>query len=80
MHDEPTPDPAERDAEREATVLQMLVSEDGARPWSLAEIERELSFDPSDCLRRLHGARLLHRLQDLYWPTRAALVAEQIKA
>jgi hypothetical protein len=80
MHDEPTPDPAERDAEREASVLQMLLDEDGARPWSFAEIDRELSFDPTDCLRRLRGAGLLHRLEDFYWPTRAALVAEQIKA
>jgi hypothetical protein len=78
MHDEPTP--AERDAERESAILQMLLDEDGARPWSADEIEREVGYDPSDCLRRLHGAGLLHCLQDFYWPTRAALVAEQIKA
>jgi hypothetical protein len=70
MRDEPTRDPVEREA----------TGEDGARPWSFDEIERERAFDPNDSLRCLHGAGLLHRLQEFYWPTRATLVAEQIKA
>ena len=77
MHDEPSPSAPEREAMQDSTILEMLISEDG--PWSAQEIDREVGFDPTDSLRRLYGAGLLHRVKRFYWPTRAAIYAEQIK-
>jgi hypothetical protein len=80
MHDQPTLSPAERDAQQDRVILDMLMLETSHRPWSVDEIARELRSDPTDSLRRLYGGGLIHRLEQFVWASHAAVVAEEITA
>jgi hypothetical protein len=70
--------PAEEDGQTDSAVLALLLYSDSQRPWSVEEVEREIGRDTDDSLARLYGAGLIHRLKRFVWPTRAAVVAEEI--
>jgi predicted transcriptional regulator len=52
------------------------------RPWTIDEIAREVdgaeTAHPEDSLRRLYGAGLIHRHDGFVWPSRAAVIADEI--
>ena len=77
MRDEGTPAQDEDLVDR--TILVLLL--DRERPWpcSAGELRRELGYDPSDGLARLHGAGLICRLGEFAWPTRAATRADELE-
>jgi hypothetical protein len=81
MQQERTLDPAEKQAMTDSAILGLLtVPELSLRPWSVDEVEREIGKETTDSLNRLYGAGLIHRLDGFVWATRAAIVAEEIKA
>ena len=51
MHDKPS-------SGSDRAILGLLIDEDCQRPWSVAEIEREIGHDAADGIARLHGAGL----------------------
>jgi hypothetical protein len=64
-------------------VIVLLVDQHDQRPWSVAEIIRELGDEIAalDSLDRLHKSGLIHRTRDdLVFPTRAALHYTRIRA
>jgi hypothetical protein len=73
MQDKGIETPAERDAETDSAVLGLLVY-DHAGLWSVAEVEREIGnrVAAADSMARLHGAGLIHRLENFVFATRAA--------
>jgi len=77
MHGERSP--AETEAHADRTILVLLL--DRERPWpsSVAELAREVDYDPTDGLARLHGAGLVHRRGVFVWPTRAAVRADELQ-
>ena len=72
------PNLAERDAHTDHVILGLLVSDSSHRPWSVEGVEREVGRGADDGLARLFAAGLLHRLDRFVWPTRAALIADQL--
>ena len=68
---------AEREGAIDSAILGMLVNSD-QRLWSRDEIEHEIGRDVTDSLNRLYGGGLIHRLQGFAWPTRAALMSDEI--
>jgi hypothetical protein len=59
-------------------VLGLLMQEGSRWPWSIREMEAEVS-DPQavqDVVRQLQGLGLVHRCNEFLWPTRSALAAE----
>jgi predicted transcriptional regulator len=62
----------------DVAVLGLLLSTD--RLWSAEEVGREIGdpVEAADSLARLHGAGLVHRLQDFVFPTRAAVEAARL--
>jgi hypothetical protein len=77
MHDETTQSPAERDGQLDSAILGLLLIE--SRPWAVDEVAREVGHDPTDSLNRLYGGGLIH-CHDVYvWPTRAAVMHEEIR-
>jgi hypothetical protein len=78
---EPTPDPAERSARTESTIMVLLIAEDEQRPWSTEELVLEIGrpMDVTDAITSLHAAGLVHRTTDGFvFPTRAAVRMEQV--
>jgi hypothetical protein len=77
MRDEPTAEAEEGRLDR--TILVLLL--DRERPWpcSVRELARELDYDPTDGLARLHGDGLIHRRGEFVWPTRAAVRADELQ-
>jgi hypothetical protein len=78
MHDQDTRTPAEREAVLDSAILSLLVSEDSHRPWSVAEVEREVQRDATDSLGRLYGGGLIHRLDGFVWAARPAVILDEI--
>lgn len=70
----------DKDAQIEQAMLATLVSTEGHRPWSIAEMELEIGEHIAviDGLRHLQSAGLIHRCHDFVWATRAAIVAEEM--
>lgn len=66
-----SPDPAADDAAIERDILTLL---DGARLWSVEELQRELSnaLAVSDALTRMQRSGLIHRLGEFLFITRTA--------
>lgn len=76
MQGKPTLSEAERQREMDASILEALLEPDAARPWAVAEIEREIgSPEVVDGLGRLARAGLIHRLDVFVWASRSALAA-----
>jgi hypothetical protein len=77
---EPTPTPAESEAQIDSEVLQLLLT-DGGFPWSVEELGRACG-DPlaaEDAVGRLGRAGLLHRtVERLVFPTRAGRYFNEI--
>lgn len=69
------PNLAEQDAHTDSALLGLLIYDCSQRPWSVAEVEREIGKDTRDSLARLHGAGLLNRVEEFVWPSRAAVIA-----
>jgi hypothetical protein len=80
MREQRTLSPAEADARTDTAIHALLIDSDSQRPWSVEEITRELGEDPTDSLNRLYGAGLIHRLDGFVWPSRAAIVAEELNS
>lgn len=60
----------------DAGILEVLLCSDAARPWSVAEVEREMdSREAVDGLARLARAGLIHRHDGFVWASRPALEA-----
>lgn len=78
MHDNPTHDDVDRITD--SAVLGLISDPDAQRPWSIAEIAREMGDTGAtlDCLASLYGAGLIHRLGEFAWTTRAALRADEL--
>lgn len=72
------PTAIERENTSDGGILALLLHQDAAGPWAVEEIERELGWNPTDCLGRLHGAGLIHRHGPFVWATRAAVMANAI--
>jgi hypothetical protein len=73
MHQKPSSEAGATDS----AVLGLLIHE-GSRPWSDAEVERQMGADVTDALGRLHGAGLAHRLDGFVWATRAAVAGDEL--
>jgi hypothetical protein len=65
----------------EAAVLGLLTDAEVQRPWSLAELERELDnhVRTVDAVRRLYAAGLVHRLGEFVFATRAAVRGGELR-
>lgn len=70
--------PAEQDHMIDSSILDMLMSSDSQRPWSVDEVERQIGKEAIDGLNRLYGAGLIHRLDGFVWPSRAAITAQDL--
>lgn len=71
---------AEKQDHTDAVILEVLLEDDGQRPWSVDEVARVVE-DPvaaSDGVGRLARAGLVHRLDGFVFASRAALRAAQI--
>lgn len=79
MNDEPM-DLEQRWAQADGAVLAVMNHpEPSDRPWSIDEIARAVEHDPREGLARLQSEGLVHSTGGFYWPTRAAVRAEEIK-
>jgi hypothetical protein len=66
----------------QAAVLGLLTDTEVQRPWSLAELEREIGdrIRTADAVTRLYAAGLVHRLGDGFvFATRAAVRADELR-
>jgi hypothetical protein len=80
MMSEETIDHEQRWAEADGRVLGVMnYPEPSDRPWSFDEIARAVRHDPGESLARLQREGLVHTTGGFYWPTRAAVRAEEIK-
>jgi predicted transcriptional regulator len=79
MQEQCTLSPVERQRTLDSAVLGLLVDLDCHRPWSEQEIASEVGENVTDSLNRLHGAGLIHRLDEFVWASRAAVVADEIR-
>jgi hypothetical protein len=81
MQGKPTLSEAEKERLMDTGILDTLLDSDAARPWSMAEIEREMeSWEASDGVGRLVRAGLVHRVGDFVWASRAAIAARPLNA
>jgi hypothetical protein len=78
MHDQGTSTPTHDDAVTDGTIMAMLLADDAQRPWTFAEIAREMGDEigTTDSLNRLYGGGLVHRLEGFVFATRAALASD----
>jgi len=73
-------DPEQQMAETDGQVLAVMnYPEPSDRPWSIEEIARAVKHDSRESLARLRLEGLVHTTDGFYWPTRAAVRAEEIK-
>ena len=73
MHTQPIGDPSTTDAQHDAIVLDLLLTDHNGL-WSTTELQHQVG-DPvavDDTLDRLHALGLIHRLESFVFATRAA--------
>jgi hypothetical protein len=60
--------------------LGLLLASDSQRPWSVAEVERELGehIATVDAVTSLHAAGLIHQCGEFVFATRAALCMDRL--
>lgn len=76
MQGNPSLSEAEKERSMDSSILEALLADDAARPWSIAEVEREIdSREAVDGLGRLARAGLIHRHDGFVWASRPALEA-----
>jgi HD-GYP domain-containing protein (c-di-GMP phosphodiesterase class II) len=65
----------------EARILDRLTDWEDQHPWSVEELTRALGYrlTVEAALRNLDSLGLIHRCDDLIFPTRAALHSPQLK-
>jgi hypothetical protein len=65
----------------QAAVLGLLTDPEVQRPWSVAELEREIGdrVRTADALTRLYAAGLIHRLDEYVFATRAAVRGVELR-
>jgi hypothetical protein len=83
MQPEPSYTATEEDARQDWGVLTRLIRPDDQRPWSVAELIREVRSEVAarDSIGRLVRSGLIHLTSDgLVFPTRAALHYTEIRA
>jgi hypothetical protein len=75
MQDEISRMPQEEEERAQKGVLGLLLASDSQRPWSVAEVERELGPPIAivDAVVSLHAAGLIHRCGEFVFASRAAL-------
>jgi hypothetical protein len=80
MQDETTHTVAEEAERIEAAIIGLLLDLPVTGPWSVQELARELgeSLAVEDGLASLYAAGLIHRSDELVFPTRAVIRAHQI--
>jgi hypothetical protein len=79
MQGQPTLSEAEKQRLMDTSILDMLLDSDAARPWSMAEIEREMeNWEAADSVGRLVRAGLVHPVDDFVWASRAAIAAHSL--
>jgi hypothetical protein len=71
---------SEEDLRTQQAVLAMLVAPDARRPWSIAEVEREIGEGETttDALTHLYAAGLIHRSGEFVFATRAAIHSDRL--
>lgn len=81
MHDQPTGDPVAEDNQHDWDILILLLDPHDQRPRSVAELVRQHgnTVQAVDAIDRLAHGGLIHRtIDDLVFPTRAAVYFDQI--
>jgi hypothetical protein len=75
MHTQPNPGESEEFARLDGAILGLLINRNDQRPWSEAEIVRDISTsgNVSDGLARLHKVGLIHRWDGLASATQSAV-------
>jgi hypothetical protein len=77
---QPTPAIIEQDNMIDRAILGLLMQDASHRPWTVAEVEREIGEETEDGVARLFGSGLIHKLDDFVWASRAAVMADDIRA
>lgn len=64
----------------DSLILEMLLDDDAARPWTVGEIASEIGnpIHADDGVGRLARAGLVHRLKGFVWASRAAIAAHAL--
>ena len=72
--------PAEREEHTDAVILEMLLDKNAQRPWTVAEIARELDIpeEAADSVGRLARTGLVHRLHGFVFASRTAIRANTL--
>ena len=80
MQDETSRNPSDEDDRFQKAVLGLLLRPNDQRPWSVAEIEREVGemLATADAIAVLHAAGLIHRCGDFVFASRAALCMDRL--
>jgi hypothetical protein len=65
----------------EAAILGLLTDAEVQRPWSVAELEREIGHHVRavDAVARLYAAGLIHRVGGFVFASRAAVRASELR-
>ncbi len=65
----------------EAGIYGLLTTHGAQRPWSIRELELEVSHPTNvrDAIASLYGTGLIHHCGEFVWATRAALAAEAME-
>ena len=77
MHDEISHQEVNEEERFEAAILGLLLDSPVRGPWSVDELSRELkdTLAVTDAVASLHAIGLIHRCDDLIFPTRVAVRA-----
>jgi hypothetical protein len=79
MQDETSHNASEEDERGQKAVLSLLLQPKDQRPWSVAEVERELEeIAVADAIAALHAAGLLHRCGEFVFATHAAVSMDRL--
>jgi hypothetical protein len=80
MQDETSRNPSDEDDRFQKAVLGLLLRPNDQRPWSVAEVEREVgeTLAAADAIAALHAAALIHRCGDFVFASRAALCMDRL--
>ena len=80
MHANPISQAAVEERSEDNAVLRLLVEDDHVI-WSVDEITRELDdvVGAADALSRLHGAGLVHRIENFVFASHAAIRAHELR-